>query len=107
MADHRVKPCTVAAYEMRHPLLGPLTVVQQTMSSGRSPLVVVATTQAGSPSLAALALLAQATSESTAADRSLRRRGADTVPHRQELIPQTSPAAAATSHHGLPTRVRP
>jgi transcriptional regulator with XRE-family HTH domain len=60
-ADHRIKACTVAAYEMRHPLVGPLTVVQQTMSSGRGPRVVVATTEAGSPSRAALALLAQAT----------------------------------------------
>ncbi|MEU6555270.1 helix-turn-helix transcriptional regulator [Streptomyces sp. NPDC046915] len=64
-ADHRVKACTVADYEMRHPLIGPLTVIQQTMSSGRGPLVVVATTEAGSPSRAALALLTQATGEAT------------------------------------------
>ena len=59
-ADHRVKACTVAAYEMRHPLVGTLTVVQQTLSQGPGPNVVVATTEAGSPSRAALALLAQA-----------------------------------------------
>ncbi|MFJ9427909.1 helix-turn-helix domain-containing protein [Streptomyces sp. NPDC101249] len=62
-ADHRVRACAVAPYEMRHPLVGPLTVVQQTMSSGRGPLTVVATTEAGSPSRTALALLAQATGE--------------------------------------------
>ncbi|MER5938213.1 helix-turn-helix transcriptional regulator [Streptomyces sp. NPDC001928] len=64
-ADHRVKACTVAAYEMRHPLVGPLTVIQQTLSNGSGPGVVVATTEAGSPSRAALALLAQATGRPT------------------------------------------
>jgi transcriptional regulator with XRE-family HTH domain len=61
-ADHRIKACTVATYEMRHPLVGPLTVIQQTLSQGPGPIVVVATTEADSPSRAALALLAQATS---------------------------------------------
>ncbi|MEU5598813.1 helix-turn-helix transcriptional regulator [Streptomyces sp. NPDC020298] len=60
-ADHRVKPCTVAEYEMRHPLVGSLTVMQQTLSQGPGPSLVVATTAAGSPSRAALELLAQAT----------------------------------------------
>ncbi|MFI0940874.1 helix-turn-helix domain-containing protein [Streptomyces sp. NPDC021020] len=60
-ADHRIKACTVADYEMRHPLVGPLTVTQQTLSSGPGPAVVVATTAPGSPSRAALALLVQAT----------------------------------------------
>ncbi|MGX1565177.1 MmyB family transcriptional regulator [Streptomyces sp. NPDC055506] len=64
-ADHRVKPCTVAAYEMRHPLVGALTVIQQTLSHGSGPVVVVATTETGSPSRAALTLLAQATAPST------------------------------------------
>lgn len=64
-ADHRVKACTVATYEMRHPLVGRLTVVQQTLSHGPGPHVVVATTEAGSPSRAALALLAQAVTRST------------------------------------------
>ncbi|MCX5008357.1 helix-turn-helix transcriptional regulator [Streptomyces sp. NBC_00638] len=59
-ADHRIKAYTVASYEMRHPLVGPLTVLQQTLSHGPGPSVVVATTEAGSPSRAALALLAQA-----------------------------------------------
>ncbi|MFF3749368.1 helix-turn-helix domain-containing protein [Streptomyces sp. NPDC002018] len=65
-ADHRVRACTVASYEMRHPLVGPLTVVQQTLSHGPGPHVVVATTETGSPSRAALALLAQAITQDTA-----------------------------------------
>jgi transcriptional regulator with XRE-family HTH domain len=60
-ADHRITACTVAAYEMRHPLVGSLNVMQQTLSSGPGPVVVVATTEADSPSRAALTLLAQAT----------------------------------------------
>ncbi|MFR0359262.1 helix-turn-helix domain-containing protein [Streptomyces sediminimaris] len=59
-ADHRVKACTVATYAMRHPLVGPLTVVQQTLSQGPGPTLVVTTTDTGSASRAALALLAQA-----------------------------------------------
>jgi transcriptional regulator with XRE-family HTH domain len=59
-ADHRVKACAVADYEMRHPLVGSLTVMQQTLSQGPGPSVVVATTAAGSPSRAALELLTQA-----------------------------------------------
>jgi transcriptional regulator with XRE-family HTH domain len=65
-ADHRIKSCTVATYEMRHPLVGPLTVIQQTLSSGPGPVVVVATAQAGSSSRTTLALLAQASSPATA-----------------------------------------
>lgn len=60
-ADHRIKPCTVAAYEMRHPLVGSLTVTQQTLRYGPGPVVVVATAEPDSPSRAALTLLAQAT----------------------------------------------
>ncbi|MFF4566352.1 helix-turn-helix domain-containing protein [Streptomyces sp. NPDC001435] len=64
-ADHRVKACAVATYEMRHPLVGPLTVIQQTLNNGPGPHIVVATTEAGSPSRAAFALLAQATTGAT------------------------------------------
>ncbi|MEZ0090946.1 helix-turn-helix domain-containing protein [Streptacidiphilus sp. EB129] len=67
-ADHRVRACSVAAYGMRHPLVGELTVIQQALSHGPGH-VVVATTEAGSPSRAALALLAQAiTQDTNAAD---------------------------------------
>ncbi|MFD4131246.1 helix-turn-helix domain-containing protein [Streptomyces goshikiensis] len=58
--DHRVTVCAVATYEMLHPLVGSLTVMQQTLSQGPGPSIVVATTAAGSPSRAALGLLAQA-----------------------------------------------
>ncbi|RSM71980.1 transcriptional regulator [Amycolatopsis sp. WAC 01375] len=68
-ADHRVKPCSVATYEMRHPLVGSLTVIQQTLSDGTGPNVVVATTEPGSSSRAALDLLAQATTQTTAPAR--------------------------------------
>jgi transcriptional regulator with XRE-family HTH domain len=64
-ADHRIKACAVAPYEMRHPLVGALTVLQQTLSSGRGPAVVVATTEADSPSRAALTLLGQAVDHNT------------------------------------------
>jgi hypothetical protein len=67
-ADHRVRACTVAPYEMRHPLVGSLTVVQQTLSNGSGPTVVVATTEAGSASRAALTLLAQAVVRDTVQD---------------------------------------
>lgn len=64
-ADHRVKACAVAAYEMRHPLVGALTVLQQTLSSGPGPAVVVATTEPSSPSREALTLLGQAIDHGT------------------------------------------
>jgi transcriptional regulator with XRE-family HTH domain len=62
-ADHRVLACDVAAYEMRHPLVGTLTVTQQTLQSpqGNGPALVVATADPGSPSATALALLTHAT----------------------------------------------
>lgn len=63
-ADHRVKACTTADYEMRHPLIGPLTVTQQTLSTGTGLSIVVATAPHGSPSHTALTLLAQATTPS-------------------------------------------
>ncbi|QHY98692.1 Helix-turn-helix protein [Streptomyces sp. S4.7] len=65
-ADHRVKACTVADYEMRHPLVGALTVTQQTLNVGPGPTVVVATTRAGSPSRTTLALLAEVATEAGA-----------------------------------------
>ncbi|WP_328584208.1 helix-turn-helix domain-containing protein [Streptomyces sp. NBC_00370] len=62
-ADHRIVPCDVAEYEMRHPLIGSLTVSQQTLQSpqGTGPALVVATAEPGSPSATALTLLAHAT----------------------------------------------
>ncbi|MFE2871197.1 helix-turn-helix domain-containing protein [Embleya sp. NPDC059259] len=62
-ADHRIVACHVADYEMRHPLVGTLTVTQQTLQSpqGTGPALVVATAAPDSPSATALALLAHAT----------------------------------------------
>ncbi|MER5650959.1 helix-turn-helix transcriptional regulator [Streptosporangium sp. NPDC002524] len=62
-ADHRVLACDVADYEMRHPLVGTLTVTQQTLQSpqGDGPALVVATAAPGSPSATALTLLSHVT----------------------------------------------
>lgn len=57
--DHRVTPCDAASYDLHHPVVGALTVTQQTLAIARSPgqSLVVVTTVAGSPSERALALL--------------------------------------------------
>lgn len=59
-ADHRVRDCDVAAYTMRHPLIGELTVTQQTLPVPLAPgqRLVVATAPAGSDAAVSLALLA-------------------------------------------------
>jgi transcriptional regulator with XRE-family HTH domain len=67
-ADHRVKASTAASYEMRHPLVGSLTVMQQTLATGSGPHIVMATAAAGSSSRAALTLLAQAIAPGTVPD---------------------------------------
>lgn len=60
-ADHRVRPCDMDVYEMHHPLVGSLTVTQQSLRPPRHEdwLVVVATAEPGSSSQAALHLLAR------------------------------------------------
>lgn len=60
-ADHRVAPCDAAAYELHHPVVGPVTVTQQTLSIARSPdqVLVVCTAAADSASEEALTLLRQ------------------------------------------------
>ncbi|MGC4944046.1 helix-turn-helix domain-containing protein [Kribbella sp. DT2] len=60
-ADHRITPCDAASYELHHPLVGAVTVTQQTLAIARSPEqnLIVVTTAAGSPSEAALTLLRQ------------------------------------------------
>jgi MmyB-like transcription regulator ligand binding domain len=59
--DHRITPCDAASYDLHHPLVGALTVTQQTLAIARSPEqnLIVVTTAAGSPSEQALALLRQ------------------------------------------------
>ncbi|MFC9845722.1 helix-turn-helix domain-containing protein [Streptomyces sp. NPDC060223] len=76
-ADHRVLACDVADYEMRHPLVGTVTVTQQTLQNpqGDGPTLVVATADPGSPSATALTLLAHATAPRKAP---LPSQGADT-----------------------------
>ncbi len=76
-ADHRIVACDVADYEMRHPLIGTLTVTQQTLQSpqGDGPALVVATAEPGSPSATALTLLAHATAPR---EETLPRLGAET-----------------------------
>lgn len=61
--DHRVVPCDAAAYELHHPVVGALTVTQQTLSIARSPeqaLIVCTTPASTSSSEEALALFRQA-----------------------------------------------
>ncbi|MEV8376128.1 helix-turn-helix transcriptional regulator [Kribbella sp. NPDC056861] len=67
-ADHRIKTCDVSEYELRHPLVGTMTITQQTLQSPSQPdqFIVVSTAPAGSPSQTALNLLAQATTPAKA-----------------------------------------
>jgi transcriptional regulator with XRE-family HTH domain len=57
--DHRITPCDAASYDLHHPVVGALTVTQQTLAIARSPgqSLIVVTTVAGSPSERALTLL--------------------------------------------------
>ncbi|WP_217196536.1 helix-turn-helix domain-containing protein [Streptomyces buecherae] len=61
-ADHRVHPCEGDVYELRHPVVGSLTVTQQNLPLPRSPgqSLVLVTAAADSASQHALTLLAQA-----------------------------------------------
>lgn len=61
-ADHRVTPCDAATYKLHHPVIGMVTVTQQTLSIARAPeqVLIVCTTPARSPAEEALALLRQA-----------------------------------------------
>ncbi|WP_280714286.1 helix-turn-helix transcriptional regulator [Kitasatospora sp. MAP5-34] len=62
-ARHRVRAWDLAAYRMRHPLVGPMDVTQQAMPvpNEQGQRLVAVTAVAGSASQAALTLLAQAT----------------------------------------------
>jgi transcriptional regulator with XRE-family HTH domain len=62
-ADHRVLACAATEYPMRHPLVGDLTVHQQTLTLAHAPeqTLVVVTAEPGSSSQAALTLLNAAT----------------------------------------------
>lgn len=58
--DHRVQPCATAAYHLRHPLVGSLTVTQQSLRAMQAPdqILVTCTAEPGSASAEALSLLA-------------------------------------------------
>jgi transcriptional regulator with XRE-family HTH domain len=60
-ADHRVRACDSTEHRMRHPLVGDLTVNQQTLLLAHAPehTLTFVTAEQGSPSQAALTLLAQ------------------------------------------------
>ncbi|MFG1923114.1 helix-turn-helix domain-containing protein [Cryptosporangium sp. NPDC048952] len=64
-ATHRVKAGSEATYEMRHPLVGALTVTQQALRTEQGQTVVIATTAPDSPSREAMALLAHSTAFTT------------------------------------------
>ncbi|MEV2214868.1 helix-turn-helix transcriptional regulator [Streptomyces sp. NPDC050997] len=65
-ADHSVRPCDSDVYEMRHPLVGVLTVTQQSLRPPRNGEfhLVLATAPRDSASHSALRLLAQVISDS-------------------------------------------
>ncbi|MEU9563231.1 helix-turn-helix transcriptional regulator [Streptomyces sp. NPDC048161] len=81
-ADHRVAPCDAATYELRHPVVGTVTVTQQTLAVARSPeqALIVCTTPAGSSSEEALALLRQSSGSRTPYADGV---GVPEEPHRQ------------------------
>ncbi|MGV0768871.1 helix-turn-helix transcriptional regulator [Mycobacterium syngnathidarum] len=62
-ADHRVKPCEADSYDLRHPLVGPLTVTMQNLKLARDAeqSLCVVTTAEGSSSADTLQLLARET----------------------------------------------
>ena len=58
-AEHRVQQCDAAAYELRHPVVGAVTLTQQAFDVARSPdqTLILLTAAADSPSRHALKLL--------------------------------------------------
>ena len=68
-ADHRVKALGDAAYEMRHPLVGTLTLTQQSLRTEHDQVLVAATADPGSPSQEALTLLVHSAVTGTAGPR--------------------------------------
>ena len=62
-ADHRVNACDTATHHLRHPLVGALTVTQQTLTATGVPdqFLAVVTAEPGASSAEGLSLLAQLT----------------------------------------------
>ena len=73
-AGHRVKVPGDAVYELRHPLVGAMTVTQQNLRTEHDHVVVVTTAEPGSPSQAALTLLVHTAVTGDAAQHELSRR---------------------------------
>lgn len=69
-AGHKVKSGDAQVYRMRHPLVGTMTVTQQSLRTDADQVVVIATTEAGSPSQAAMTLLAHSAVTSRSATTS-------------------------------------
>lgn len=69
-ADQKVQACATAHYNLHHPLVGDLTVTQQTLRSIQTPdqTLVTCTASPGSPSAEALALLSHLTTETRTTD---------------------------------------
>ena len=67
-ADHTVAACAAARYELHHPLVGQLTITQQTLRSVETPeqTLITCTAVAGSPAQEALTLLRHLTVQPTA-----------------------------------------
>ncbi|MET0234604.1 MAG: helix-turn-helix transcriptional regulator [Kibdelosporangium sp.] len=70
-ANHWVKSSHDAVYEMRHPLVGDMTVTQQVLHIEHGERIVIATTEAGSASQAAMILLAHGTAPAAGSSLSL------------------------------------
>jgi transcriptional regulator with XRE-family HTH domain len=64
--DHRLKVRNAVTFGMRHPLVGSMIVIQQTLGNGPDQNLVLTTTEPNSSSHAAMTLLHQATHENNA-----------------------------------------
>ncbi|MBU2664830.1 helix-turn-helix transcriptional regulator [Actinoplanes bogorensis] len=76
-ADHRVTACASSIHELRHPLVGRITVTEQGLSTADTigQRLVTYTAPAGSPSAEALTLLAQLVGEARETEALVARRG--------------------------------
>lgn len=83
--DHRAKPCQGDAFRLRHPLVGNLTITQQSLQIPRAPdqSLVVVTAEESSTSADTLELLAQLTAKSAGYDES------------QPRVPDQAPTAGS------------
>jgi transcriptional regulator with XRE-family HTH domain len=71
-AAHRVKAGNDATYEMRHPLVGAMTVTQQALRTEHGRTVVITTTEPDSPSRAAMSLLMHTAADAPEPYRAMR-----------------------------------